>query len=276
LASILLSLTSLGFGYLNLLYRTEKKSDNQNISIKSKIETDSSLISNEKFAEVTNVKFSLKRKDVVIKRYAYYIFHQISILKNILESSFKMIFLKFLSSILRSMKKYYINYILSNTKYRRDMRNIKHKHRLLIESSVESAQKLKMTSVSNSMPFYIMAVAFPTDFKKILMKAAKSMQNEKNLFLNLISKINKVELAMIRFSIKTLEDFIGINEVSLLLQHYLSKVENSRYTSYYKMLNKLSGYVLTSLSKPDALNMVNEVILDEVKALNLILMNSLF
>jgi hypothetical protein len=174
------------------------------------------------------------------------------------------------------MKKYYINYILENTNYRRNMRNIKLKHRLLIQSSTEITEKLEFTLLKNSMPFYIMAVAFPVDFKKILTKASKLVPDEGDFFNKQISKILKIELVMSKFSTKTLDDFISIPEVSLLLQHYLSKVDNKNYQRCYKLLIKLSEKVLTSFSQPRTPVLDSGMVSEEERVLNSIVLNSLF
>ena len=174
------------------------------------------------------------------------------------------------------MKKYYANFIVANANYRRNMRNIKLKHKLLIESSVEVAQKLGIPLFWESMPFFIIAVAFPSDLKKILAKAIELMPNENELFVALVQKSAKIELVTSRFSLKALEDFIAFPEVSILVKHYLSQIENRKYTRHYKSLQDLSGNVLSSQSKVERGGTANEAIRGEVRALNLIVSNSLF
>ena len=55
------------------------------------------------------------------------------------------------------------------------------------------------------MPFFIIAVAFPSDLKKILAKAIELMPNENELFVALVQKSAKIELVTSRFSLKALE-----------------------------------------------------------------------
>jgi hypothetical protein len=76
------------------------------------------------------------------------------------------------------MKKYFADLIQNNTNYRRNMRNIRLKHKLLIESSKEVTEKLGYQMLVKSIPFFVASIAFPIDMKKALFKAAELKPSE--------------------------------------------------------------------------------------------------
>jgi hypothetical protein len=76
------------------------------------------------------------------------------------------------------MKKYFADLIQNNTNYRRNMRNIRLKHKLLIESSKEVTEKLGYQMLVKSIPFFLASIAFPIDMKKALFKAAELKPSE--------------------------------------------------------------------------------------------------
>jgi len=157
------------------------------------------------------VKMCLNRKDVVIK------------------------------SILRSMRQYYADLLQDNTNYRRKMRNIKLKHKLLISCSKEVADSIALSDFQKSLPFYLASVAFPIDVKKIMKKSAKSNSKHRSLFNQGVDIINNIETALSKFSKKVLEDFVKMPEICILLLNYLSKVDNQEYQEHYKMLKVMAS-----------------------------------
>ncbi len=127
------------------------------------------------------------------------------------------------------------------------MRNIKQKHNLLISSSIELVNKLKLDYNSKSLPFYIAAIAFPNDVKKILQKSCKLNPEMKSDYLKCSNEIFNIEIALMRYSKKTLAELLNNAVISVLLNHYLNKVHNSEYEEHYKFLKDLSRKTLDNI-----------------------------
>lgn len=127
------------------------------------------------------------------------------------------------------------------------MRNIKQKHNLLIRSSIELVNKLKLDYSSKSLPFYIAAIAFPNDVKKILQKSCKLNPEMKSDYLKCSNEIFNIEIALMRYSKKTLAELLNNADISVLLNHYLNKVHNSEYEEHNKFLKDLSRKTLNNI-----------------------------
>jgi len=147
------------------------------------------------------------------------------------------------------MRKYYADMLQKTTNYRRNMRNVKLKHQMLIGCSIDVARGLKLEHFDESLPFFIASVSFPVDMKKILMKAAELSEDQDNQFEVAINTIKHIEKAMARFSSKALDNFMSIPEMSMLLLHYLKLVENSEYQEHYQMLKSLAEEKLNEQKK---------------------------
>lgn len=164
-----------------------------------------------KVDNVAKVKNCLNRKDVVVK------------------------------SILRSMRKFYSELLQDNSEYKRKIRNIKLKHQKLIRCSLELAKTLSLGNSDEAVAFYLTAVAFPTDLKKILAKGISEEPENKGLFNEGIREIERIECALTRYSKRVMDEFIKIPEVCMLLLNYLDKVENEEYDDHYKMLKEMAN-----------------------------------
>lgn len=164
----------------------------------------------EKIDDSAHVKQCLNRKDVVIK------------------------------SILRSMRKYYADLLQDNSDYKRKIRNIKLKHKKLINCSIALAHSLDLGGITDNVAFYLAAVAFPQDLKKILVKQLKNPQVRNDQVKAAINSVDTIEKALTRFSKQVIEDFLNIPEICLLLLHYLNKVSNPDYKNYFKVLNEMA------------------------------------
>lgn len=177
----------------------------------------------EKIDNSSHVKSCLNRKDVVIK------------------------------SILRSMRKYYSDLVQDNSEYKRKIRNIKLKHKTLVSCALELAKTLALSSAPNNVAFYLTAIAFPTDLRKILSKAGEENPSSKHRYNIGMQAIDKIENAMTRYSKKVMNEFMDIPEVCLLLLNYLSKVENREYSEHIQMLKEMATESLVLVeSKNDA------------------------
>ena len=122
------------------------------------------------------------------------------------------------------MRKYYWDLIQDNTNFRRNMRNIKLKHKMLISCSNEIIEKSPLISKMKSITFYLAALAFPIDMKKFLKISLDKSKNAPNQVKHATEMIKIIECVMNNFSIKILNRFLEITEISILLVNYLSKV----------------------------------------------------
>lgn len=69
-----------------------------------------------------------------------------------------------------------------NSEYKRKIRNLKVKHQKLICSTMQIASMLNFTQFKDSLGFYLAAVAFPNDLKKILKNAIKDIPQHESEF----------------------------------------------------------------------------------------------
>lgn len=164
----------------------------------------------EKIDNNAHVKKCLNRKDVVVK------------------------------SILRTMRKYYADLIQDNSEYKRKIRNIKVKHQTLINCALELARTLELSENYDYVAFYLIAVAFPTDLRKILNKGIAAFPNNKNEFAVGLKEIDVIENAMTRYNKKVMKDFMKVPEISLLLIYYLNKVNNEDYDEHFRALKDMA------------------------------------
>ena len=173
----------------------------------------------EKIDDESHVKNCINRKDVVIK------------------------------SILRSMRKYYADLVQDNSEYKRKIRNIKLKHKTLINCCYNLSETLALSDSNTSVAFYLSAIAFPTDLRKILNKATSEFPENKNEFSTGLKAIDKIESAMTRYNKRVMKEFISVPEICYLLLHYISKMKNEEYGDYYKLLKEMANETLDSCSK---------------------------
>lgn len=178
----------------------------------------------EKIDDSAHVRNCLNRKDVVVK------------------------------SILRSMRKYYADLVQDNSEYKRKIRNIKLKHKTLVCCCIDLAKALSLSDADNNVAFYLTAIAFPTDLRKILIKHRDEVQSNSEELQVGLTAIDKIENAMTRYSKKVMNEFMKIPEICLLLLNYLSKVKNEDYKEHYKFLKELANTSLESYSKTDLSN----------------------
>jgi len=152
-----------------------------------------------------------------------------------------------IKSILRSMRKYYSDLVQDNSEYKRKIRNISVKHKTLVNCWLSLAKALSLTEKEENVAFYLTAIAFPSDLKKILNKTiAQNPESKENLSFGL-KTIDIIENAMTRFSKKVMKDFMDIPEICLLLVNYLGKVKNSEYEDHYTMLKDMADGTLKTI-----------------------------
>lgn len=145
------------------------------------------------------------------------------------------------------MRKYFADILEEKCGFDRKMRNIKQKHNSLISSSIEIVDKLKLDYVSKSLPFYIAAIAFPNDVKKILQKSCKVNLEMKSDYVKCSNEIFNIEIALMKYSKKNLAELLNNADISVLLNHYLNKVHNSEYEEHYKILKGMSRKTIDNI-----------------------------
>jgi hypothetical protein len=138
------------------------------------------------------------------------------------------------------MRKYYADLLQNNSAYKRKMRNIKLKHKMLIECSQLLTTSLNLGGYEDSLPFYLAAIAFPTDLRKILNKGIEKKPENQKEFESCKRVIDTIECALTRYSKKVLDDFIKMPEICKLLLNYLKKVRNEEYQEHYEMLTQMA------------------------------------
>ena len=215
------------------------------------------------------VRLCINRKDVVIKRYDL-ILTQLIRFSYILHVCWQFLYTPFLfiatkrnlSSILRSMRKYYSKLIEDMTKFNRKLRNIKLKQSLLIDSSEMLVSKIKFCYITTSLPFYLSAIAFPNDVKKLLKKACRLNNEDKSNYKMLIDEVNNIDKIFTRYSKKTLSEFLSKPEYSALLLYYLDKIQNKEYKDNWQILKDIATNSIENWRSLNASNGSNSTSFD--------------
>ena len=123
------------------------------------------------------------------------------------------------------------------------------KHQKLIYSTTQIANLLNISQFKDSLGFYLAAVAFPNDLKKILKNAIKDIPQHENEFKFGLQVLDKIDDALTKYSNRCMKEFIKIPEICVLLKNYLSKVQNPEYKEHYKNLNDMATTSLETFSK---------------------------
>lgn len=135
------------------------------------------------------------------------------------------------------MRKYYADLLQGNSEYKRKMRNIKLKHKMLMSCSTSLSTDLNLPDCH----FFLAAIAFPNDLRKILIKAEQIKPDFKREFVTCRQIIDTIDCALTRYSKKVLDEFIKIPEICDLLLHYLNKRTHPEYADHYKMLKEMAA-----------------------------------
>ena len=99
------------------------------------------------------------------------------------------------------------------SEHKRKIRNIRLKHKKLVSKAISVAQTLNFRQFDNSLGFYLAAIAFPSDFRKILKNGIEDNPKHYKVFNDGLKILNKVEEALIRYSKRILKAFVKIPEV---------------------------------------------------------------
>lgn len=108
------------------------------------------------------------------------------------------------------------------------------------------ARTLGLSEADNNVAFYLTAIAFPTDLRKILKKTQDENIDKKPEIMVGLRALDKIENAMTRFSRKVMNDFMSIPEICMLLLNYLTKVKNQEYQEHYKSLKEMAEKTLNN------------------------------
>ena len=74
---------------------------------------------------------------------------------------------------------------------------------------------------ANNFPFYYMAIAYPSELKKVLNEAKNSQRNKVSIVNQSLSIVKLIENVLNRFSKRIFNDFMEIPEISVLVQYFL-------------------------------------------------------
>ena len=96
------------------------------------------------------------------------------------------------------------------SEHKRKIRNIRLKHQKLVSKAISVAQTLNFRQFDNSLGFYLAAIAFPSDFRKILKNGIEDNPKHYKVFSDGLKILNKVEEALIRYSKRILKAFVKI------------------------------------------------------------------
>jgi hypothetical protein len=165
------------------------------------------------------------------------------------------------------MRKFYSDLLQENTTFKRKIRNVDLKHKLLISSSLELVKSLNLDGCDESISYYLSCLAFPHDVKKILRKSIASDSENSHIYENGVEIIQRIENALSKYSKKVLNEFIMVPEIALLLLNYLQKVQNKEYEHHYSTLKDLADKSISENSKNISENKSDQVEAKIVKLL---------
>ena len=114
---------------------------------------------------------------------------------------------------------------------------------------MQIANLLNIEQFKDSLGFYLAAVAFPNDLRKILKNAIRDNPEHKKEFEFGLQALDRIDDALTKYSNRCMKEFIKIPEICLLLKHYLSKVKNTEYSEHYKSLNDMATASLETFDK---------------------------
>ena len=125
-----------------------------------------------------------------------------------------------------------------------NIRKIKTKH----ESLILSAEKLikDNADMHNCSPFYVAAFAYPVDFHKILLEAAKKYKTKEKMIKKAIRIVEEIRFWLNNFSNKILKNFIKKVGVANMVNNYLINNPSTSYPEIFQNILKLSEKTLNS------------------------------
>ena len=136
----------------------------------------------------------------------------------------------------------------------------------MIRAAVSVTKTLNFDRFQESLGFYLAAIAFPGDLRKMIKSTSEDMPKYKKEFIKGLHILNKIEDAFIRYSKNILKEFIRIPEACLLLRNFLETIEEKELSETHTQLKDMSSKTLKTLSKDSNWNHQNSA----VKIFNLI------
>jgi hypothetical protein len=126
-----------------------------------------------------------------------------------------------LKSILRSMRRFLCKQFLTKTRFKKNEKQHKVRMEKLVLATNQLINQLEFPVEATNFSFYYLALAYPSELKKLLQDAEKENIDKLIIINQASSVITLIESVMNRFSKKVFKDFMEVPEISVLVQHFL-------------------------------------------------------
>jgi hypothetical protein len=126
-----------------------------------------------------------------------------------------------LKSILRSMRRFLCKQFLTKTRFKKNEKQHKVRMDKLVASTNQLTNLLEFPVAATNFSFYYLALAYPSELKKLLHDAQGEHADKQIIINQAFSVITLIENVMNRFSKKVFKDFMEVPEISVLVQHFL-------------------------------------------------------
>ena len=127
-----------------------------------------------------------------------------------------------LKSILRSMRRYFCKKFLQLTNFKKTEKQQKVRRENLVRCANHLVEQLDFSVPLKNFPFYYMALAYPSELKKVLNEAKNLYKNQSAVVNQTLSIVKLIENVLNRFSKRIFNSFMEIPEISVLVHHFLS------------------------------------------------------
>lgn len=126
-----------------------------------------------------------------------------------------------LKSILRSMRRFFWNKFLAITKFKKTEKQLKVRKENLVKCVKELIPQLNLPEGLANYEFYYLALAYPSELKKVLNDAKNTSKQQGNAVSQTLNIVKMFESVLNRFSKKIFNSFMEIPEIAFLVQHFL-------------------------------------------------------
>jgi hypothetical protein len=159
-----------------------------------------------------------------------------------------------LKSLLRSMRRFFWNKFLSMTRFKKTEKQQKVRRESLVKWAKELIAQLSLPEGLNNYEFYYLALAYPSELKKVLNDAKNASKQQTYVINQALAIVKMFENVLNRFSKKIFNNFMEIPEIAFLVQHFLR--ENTEkldhivgFENWVSILEEKSGEVVEAYRK---------------------------
>ena len=121
------------------------------------------------------------------------------------------------------MRRFLCNKFIAVTKFKKTEKQQKVRRSNLIRCANNMVDELNLPHDLNNFPFYYMALAYPSELKKVLNDAKNTQKQNAGVINQAMVIVKLIENVLNRFSKRIFGSFMEIPEIAVLVQHFLSQ-----------------------------------------------------